>query len=52
MLLKNKKDIYTEYNEKNFVSIFEKYFSILERKIVGKTDRVLFKMKAINLPPQ
>jgi len=52
MLLKNKKDIYTEYNEKNFVSIFEKYFSILERKIVGKTERVLFKMKVINLPPQ
>ncbi len=45
LMLKNKKDIYAHYNEENFLTAFEKYFSVAARKQITETGRVLFLMK-------
>jgi hypothetical protein len=44
-MLSQKKDIYYNYTEENFVKIFEKYFSIIDKKHILGTERVLFLMK-------
>lgn len=48
LMLKGKKDIYTAYNEQEFLKAFEKYFSIADRITIDNTNRVLFFMKKIN----
>ncbi|MES2850259.1 MAG: SAM-dependent methyltransferase [Bacteroidota bacterium] len=48
LMLKDKKDIYTTYNQQAFLTAFEKYFSVVDRKIIGNTNRVLFLMKKIS----
>ena len=45
LMLKTKKDIYTQYNEENFISAYEKYFAVIDRKEINGTTRVLFLMK-------
>jgi 23S rRNA U2552 (ribose-2'-O)-methylase RlmE/FtsJ len=45
LLLTHKKDIYTGYNEANFIKAFEKHFSITERKIIPGSNRILFLMQ-------
>lgn len=45
LMLKNKKDIYHSYTEENFLVAFSIYFSILEKKPVGNSGRVLYLMK-------
>jgi len=44
-MLRQKKDIYHDYNEENFVKEFENYFSILERQEVGVSGRTLYLLK-------
>lgn len=45
MMLNSKKDIYAGYNEQNFLAAFEKNFTIIERKEINTTNRILFLMK-------
>lgn len=45
MMLKTKNDIYTSYTEEHFTAAFKHYFSILERKEISETGRVMFLMK-------
>jgi hypothetical protein len=44
-MLRQKKDIYRDYTQENFVEIFDKYFSIIDSKAVPGTQRTLFLMK-------
>jgi len=44
LMLQQKKDIYTSYSEPNFISAFEKYFHVEDRKIIPGSERVLFLM--------
>jgi len=44
-MLKQKKDIYSNYLEENFVRAFEKYFFIQKRQEPGGSGRTLFQMK-------
>lgn len=45
LLLSEKKDIYTMYNEQQFLLAFEKYFQLLNRQPIGESGRILFLMK-------
>ena len=45
LMLKQKKDIHPGYNEENFLKAFERSFSVLYKKTVPGSDRVLFLMK-------
>jgi hypothetical protein len=44
-MLKQKKDIYTNYTEENFVSSFEKLFSVVKKQDIGNTGRRLYLMR-------
>ena len=44
-MLQQKKDIYNNYNEENFVHSFEKYFSIHKKHEIGNSGRILYMMK-------
>jgi hypothetical protein len=44
-MLKQKKDIYHDYTEEKFIKNFDKYFSIIDKKNIPGTERVLFLMK-------
>lgn len=44
LMLQHKKDIYTTYSEPGFVSAFEKYFRIVDRKIIPGSERILYLM--------
>ncbi|MES1226743.1 MAG: SAM-dependent methyltransferase, partial [Bacteroidota bacterium] len=44
-MLKTKKDIYLHYDEEHFLNAFEKDFSVIDRKTISGTERVLFLMK-------
>jgi hypothetical protein len=44
-MLKQKKDIYQEYTEENFVRTFEKYFFIQKKQEIAESGRALFQMK-------
>ncbi|HEV8504358.1 MAG TPA: hypothetical protein VGQ53_03120, partial [Chitinophagaceae bacterium] len=45
LMLQQKKDIYTSYNEENFVRSFEKYFSVQKKHEIGDSGRILYMMK-------
>lgn len=45
MMLAHKNDIYTSYNETGFINAFENHFSIIERKEIVDSGRILFLMK-------
>jgi ribosomal protein L11 methylase PrmA len=45
LMLADKKDIYTDYTEANFLSAFEKYFNILEKEKLAGSGRILYLMK-------
>ncbi len=45
LMLTNKKDIYTAYTEKNFLSTFRRYFTIEEKQIIAGSERTLYLMK-------
>ncbi len=42
LMLKSKKDIYIKYNEQEFLKAFDKYFSVIDKKPITSTNRVLF----------
>lgn len=44
-LLKNREDIFIDYNLENFKIVFAKYFEFIKAEKVGNTDRILFLMK-------
>jgi len=46
-MLRQKKDIYHDYTEEKFIKNFDKYFSIVDKKNIPGTERVLFLMKKI-----
>jgi hypothetical protein len=48
-MLKQKIDIYHEYNEQNFQTEFEKYFSIQSKQEIANTGRILYQMKKRNV---
>ena len=47
-LLKNREDIFDDYNIGNFKNIFSNYFEIMLEEKIGSTNRILFLMKKIN----
>jgi hypothetical protein len=44
-MLQQKKDIYDNYNEENFVQAFAKYFSVQKKQEIGESGRILYMMK-------
>jgi hypothetical protein len=44
-LLKNREDIFDEYDLNSFKKIFSTYYELLSEEKVGNTDRILFLMK-------
>jgi hypothetical protein len=44
LMLGRKKDIYDNYSETNFVKAFEKYFTVIDKKIIPGSGRVLYLM--------
>jgi ribosomal protein L11 methylase PrmA len=48
LLLSNKKDIYSKYNELGFTKAFEKKFAVVDRQMIPGSDRTLFLMKRHN----
>lgn len=45
LMLKTKEDIYIDYTEESFANAFSKFFTIVEKKAVGNSGRVLYLMK-------
>jgi len=45
LLLQDREDIFTGYNEAAFLEAFEKKFSIVKRVVIAGTERVLFLMR-------
>jgi hypothetical protein len=45
LMLKSKKDIYSNYTSQDFENAFIKYFTILDKKETGNSGRVLYLMK-------
>jgi hypothetical protein len=44
-MLRQKKDIYTDYTEENFLGSFQKYFTVLQKQDVGDSGRTIYLMK-------
>lgn len=47
-MLKQKKDIYHDYNEENFLKAFEKNFFVQKKQQIGDSGRTLYQMKRHN----
>jgi ribosomal protein L11 methylase PrmA len=45
MILRQKKDIYTDYNEENFLNVFQKYFSTVRKETIRDSGRTIYLMK-------
>ena len=45
LMLKDKKDIYPDYNEENFLLAFQKYFTVTSKQEVGQSGRILYLMQ-------
>lgn len=48
LLLKDRSDIFSDYTEAGFLEAFGQHFAVLQRVVVGGTERVLFLMKSEN----
>jgi hypothetical protein len=48
-MLRQKKDIYTEYNEEHFTKAFERHFFIERKQEIADSGRILYQMKKGNL---
>ena len=46
LMLHQKKDIYVDYNEQEFINAFEKYFTIAAKQPISGSGRILYLMKA------
>lgn len=44
-IIGQKRDVYDGYNEENFTKAFEKWFSIIKKKEIGDSGRLLYLMK-------
>ena len=44
-LLRNREDVFDDYEELNFLTVFQEYFKILSQKKIETTNRILFLMK-------
>ena len=44
-MLQQKKDVFDEYSEVNFLSAFRRYYSVIKSTPVGKSSRTMFLMK-------
>jgi hypothetical protein len=44
-MLQQKKDIYNNYSEENFIHSFSKYFSVQKKQEIGDSGRILYMMK-------
>ncbi len=47
ILLKTREDIFKDYNEKNFINIFSKYFKIIKKDKIKNSKRILYLMVKI-----
>jgi hypothetical protein len=47
-LLRNREDIFFHYTEEDFEAAFLAYFSILRKKRISETDRVLYLMRRLD----
>jgi hypothetical protein len=47
LLLSQKKDIYPDYDESNFESAFQKYFSITKKEKIPGSERILYFMQKV-----
>ncbi|MEI9808070.1 MAG: hypothetical protein WDO16_09445 [Bacteroidota bacterium] len=45
LMLAQKKDIYTNYSETNFMTAFEKYFILIDKKTIPGSARVLYQLQ-------
>lgn len=45
LMLQQKADIYSEYSEENFQTVFAHFFSILHKKTIGNSGRTIYLMK-------
>jgi hypothetical protein len=45
LMLSRKKDMYTNYDEVNFVKEFEKYYTVIDKKTIPGTGRILYLMQ-------
>lgn len=51
LLLQNRTDIFENYNELSFTSVFEQIFTIENKAVLASTGRILFLMKRkVNMP--
>jgi hypothetical protein len=44
-MLKQRKDIYADYSEENFINSFTKYFSVLKEQVIASSGRTLYLMR-------
>ena len=44
-MLRQKRDIYKTYNEENFLTAFQKYFSIQKKQEIANSGRILYQLK-------
>ena len=49
LMLKEKKDVYYDYNEENFLDAFSNHFSVRDRKAIPGSNRILYLMKKITV---
>jgi len=45
LMLEQKKDIYHDYSEENFISVFERYFSLSGKNQLSPSNRTLYLFK-------
>ncbi|MBU2636237.1 MAG: SAM-dependent methyltransferase, partial [Bacteroidetes bacterium] len=50
LLLRNREDIFLQYNQSNFEKEFEKFFRTISREKIDESERVLFLMESNQLP--
>jgi len=46
LMLNQKKDIYSDYSETNFINAFSKYYSVERKQLIPGSSRILFLMKS------
>ena len=44
LMMTGRENFFTDYSEENFVSAFEKYFSVNERQVLPGSGRILYLM--------
>jgi len=47
LMLQQKKDVYYDYNEENFINSFKSSYSVIKKSVIGNSGRSLFLMKKL-----